>query len=152
MAVPEQLARAGAVERLFARFDALLREKGWLAMGGQIVDATVIEACRPRLTQAEKDTLKGGGTPAGWTLARHTQIDRDGRWTIKRGRKREATPGDGHKRQLEIAVPVFGYKNHVGIDREHGFVRRYSVTHGAAWDGGQLGAVLDRDNTASDVY
>jgi transposase, IS5 family len=61
----EQLARAGAVERLFARFDALLREKGWLAMGGQIVDATVIEACRPRLTQAEKDTLKGGGTPAG---------------------------------------------------------------------------------------
>jgi hypothetical protein len=23
--------------------------KGWLAMGGQIVDATVIEACRPRL-------------------------------------------------------------------------------------------------------
>jgi hypothetical protein len=35
-------------------------------------------------------------------------------------------------------VPVFGYKNHVGIDREHGFVRRYSVTHGAAWDGGQL--------------
>jgi hypothetical protein len=31
----EQLARAGAAERLFARFDALLRAKGWLAMGGQ---------------------------------------------------------------------------------------------------------------------
>lgn len=60
----EQLARAGAAERLFARFDALLRAKGWLAMGGQIVDATVIEARRPRLTQAEKDTLKGGGMPA----------------------------------------------------------------------------------------
>ena len=39
----EQLARAGAAERLFARFDALLRAKGWLAMGGQIVDATVIQ-------------------------------------------------------------------------------------------------------------
>ena len=50
----EQLARAGAAERLFARFDALLRAKGWLAMGGQIVDATVIQARRPRLTQAEK--------------------------------------------------------------------------------------------------
>src|SRR5262249_38518547 len=62
----EQLARAGAAEKLFARFDALLREKGWLAMGGQIIDATVIEARRPRLTQAEKDTLKGGGTPAEW--------------------------------------------------------------------------------------
>ena len=148
----EQLARAGATERLFARFDALLRSKGWLAMGGQIVDATVIEARRPRLTQAEKDTIKGGGVPAEWRPARRAQVDRDGRWTIKRGQKRQAAPGDGHKRQVEIAVPAFGYKNHVGIDREHGLLRRYTVTHAAAYDGGQLGAVLDGDNTASDVW
>ena len=148
----EQLARAGAAERLFARFDALLREKGWLAMGGQIIDATVIAARRPRLSQAEKDTIKGGGTPTEWTPARRAQIDRDGRWTIKRGKKREAGPGDGHQRQVEIAVPVFGYKNHVGIDRAFGFLRRYTVTHAAAHDGGQLGAVLDRDNTASEVW
>jgi transposase, IS5 family len=32
----EQLVRAGASERRFARFDALLQAKGWLAMGGQI--------------------------------------------------------------------------------------------------------------------
>ena len=142
----------GRRERLFARFDAMLRAKGWLAMGGQIVDATVIEARRPRLTQAEKDTIKGGGTPADWTPARRAQIDRDGRWTIKRGRKRQTSPEEGHKRQVEIAAPVFGYKNHVGIDCEHGFLRRYTVTHAAAHDGGQLGAVLDRDNTASDVW
>lgn len=148
----EQLARAGAVEKLFARFDARLREAGWLAMGGQIVDATVIEARRPRLTQAEKQTIKGGGIPAEWKPARRAQIDCDGRWTLKRGRKREAAPGEPHKRQVEIAVPAFGYKNHIGIDREHGFLRRYTVTHAAAYDGGQLGAVLDRDNTASDVW
>ena len=148
----EQLARAGAVERLFARFDELLRAKGWLAMGGQIVDATIIEARRPRLTQAEKDTIKGGGTPAEWKPARRAQIDRDGRWTLKRGRKRETPPSEGHQRQPEIAVPMFGYKNHIGIDREHGFLRRYTVTHAARYDGSQLGAVLDRDNTASDVW
>jgi transposase, IS5 family len=148
----EQLARAGATERLFARFDALLRAKGWLAMGGQIVDATVIEARRPRLTQAEKGTIKGGGVPAEWKPARRAQIDRDGRWTIKRGRKRETAPGDGHKRQPEIAVPVFGYKNHIGIDREHGFLRRYRISHAAAYDGSQLGAVLDPNNTASEVW
>jgi transposase, IS5 family len=148
----EQLARASAVERLFARFDNLLRAKGWLAMGGQIVDATVIEARRPRLTQAEKNTLKGGGTPAEWKPARRAQIDRDGRWTLKRGRKRESSPSEGHKRQAEIAVPMFGYKNHVGVDREHGFLRRYVVTHAARYDGSQLDAVLDRDNTASDVW
>jgi hypothetical protein len=44
--------------RLFARFDGLLRAKGWLAMGGQIVDATVIQArCfRPdRTDRAQQD-------------------------------------------------------------------------------------------------
>ena len=49
-------------------------------------------------------------------------------------------------------MPVFGYKNHIGIDRGFGFLRRYTVTHAAAYDGGQLGAVLDRDNTASEVW
>lgn len=151
----EQLGRVGAVERLFARFDEILRVKGWLAMGGQIVDATVIEARRPRLTKVEKDTIKGGGIPAEWKPARRAQIDRDGRWTLKRGRKRETpanqAPG-GHQRQPEIAVPMFGYKNHVGVDREHGLLRRYVVTHAARYDGSQLGAVLDRDNTASDVW
>ena len=47
---------------------------------------------------------------------------------------------------------MFGYKNHVGIDREHGFVRRFTVTHAAAHDGAQLGAVLDPGNTASAVW
>lgn len=124
----EPLARSGAAETLVTRFEALLREKGWLAMGGQIIDATVIEARRPRLTQTEKDTIKGGGTPGEWTPARRAQTDRDGRSTIKRGKKREVAPGAGHKRQTEIAVPAFGYENHIGIDREYGFLRRYTVT------------------------
>ncbi len=89
--------------------------------------------------------------PSEWTPARRAQIDRDGRWTIKRGRKREAVPSEGHKRQIEIAEPAFGYKNPIGIDRAFGFLRRYT-THAAAYDGGQLGTVLDRDNTASEVW
>ena len=47
---------------------------------------------------------------------------------------------------------MFGYKNHLGIDRAHGLIRRFTVTHAARHDGGQLGAVLDPDNTASDVW
>src|SRR4028119_348490 len=38
----EALKRAGTVERLFAQFDATLRAAGFLAMGGQIVDATIV--------------------------------------------------------------------------------------------------------------
>ena len=44
------------------------------------------------------------------------------------------------------------HKNHIGIDRAHGFVRRFTVTHAAAPDGAQLGAVLDPANTASPVW
>jgi transposase len=77
----EQLVQAGGFERLFDRFDAVLRERGFLAMGGQIVDATIVEARRPRLSEAEKAIVKQGGTPEGWKPARTRQVDRDGRWT-----------------------------------------------------------------------
>src|SRR5580765_4880337 len=40
----EQLTRAGAIEPLFKRFDKALRDRGVLAMGGQIVDATIVQA------------------------------------------------------------------------------------------------------------
>jgi transposase, IS5 family len=150
----EQLVRAGAIERLFARFDAALREAGYLAMGGQIVDATIIQARPARLTAEEKVVVRQGKVPEGWTLARKAQIDRDARWTLKRGRKRPPNGRDGSSRRqaIAIAVPVFGYKNHVGIDRAHGLIRTWSVTHAAAHDGGQLGALLDPANTASGVW
>jgi IS5 family transposase len=146
----EQLTRAGAIERLFARFDAVLREAGYLAMGGQIVDATVVQARRPRLTVEEKATIRGGDVPEGWSKAKTAQMDRDGRWTLKRGRKRP--PKADERSAVQLVVPCFGYKNHVGIDRRHGFIRTWTVTDAAAYDGGQLGRLLDADNTASDVW
>jgi IS5 family transposase len=149
----EQLTRAGALQRAFDRFDQALRERGYLAMGGQILDATVIEARRPRLTQDEKRTVREGKVPSHWSKARTRQIDREGRWTIKRGRKPTTPPGETQTRQATpIAIPIFGYKNHVGIDRTHGFIRRFGVTHAARHDSSQLGAVLDPQNTASDVW
>jgi IS5 family transposase len=149
----EQLTRAGAIERLFGRFDAALRDAGYLAMGGQIVDATVVEARRPRLSKDEKATVKGGGVPAGWSQAKRAQMDTDGRWTIKRGRKRSAGRSEPHERTpTELVIPVFGYKNHLGIDRRHGFIRSFVVTDAASHDGRQLGRLLDPKNTASSVW
>src|SRR5262249_51853233 len=99
------------------------------------------------------ETIKGGGVPAEWKPARRAQIDRDGRWTLKRGKKRQRpAAGNGQKHAAsEIVIPAFGYKNHVGIDRTHGFVRRFTVTHAAALDGRELGGLLDDDNLASSV-
>jgi IS5 family transposase len=148
----EQLTRAGALARLFARFDAMLAERGYLAMGGQIVDATVAEARRPRLTKEEKASSRDGGTAEGWSKARQRQIDRDGRWTIKRGRKPAPEGGAQQQTDAEIAVPLLGYKDPLGIDREHGLIRRFVVTHAARHDNSQLGAVSDPGNTGSGVW
>lgn len=75
----EQLTQAGAIERLFAGFDAALRVAGDLAMAGQIVDATIVGARRPRLSQDEKAAVKAGSVPATWPNARRAQLDPDGR-------------------------------------------------------------------------
>ena len=54
--------------------------------------------------------------------------------------------------QIDLAVPAFGYKNHVSIDRRHGLIRRWTISDAAAHDGARLAAVLDSQNTASDVW
>jgi len=147
----EQLTKAEAIKRLFQRFDAALREAGYLAMGGQIVDATIIQARRPRLSNDEKATVRNGGVPAHWSKAKRAQMDTDGRWTLRRGRKR--LERERHARaHSELVIPAFGYKNHLGIDRRHGFIRRFAVTDAAAHDGHQLGRLLDPRNTASPVW
>ena len=81
----EALKRAGAVERLFAQFDATLRAAGYLAMGGQIVDATIVAAPKQRNTEAERAAIKAGQIPEGWAEkpAKLRQKDRDARWTVK---------------------------------------------------------------------
>ena len=102
-------------------------------MSGQIVDASIIAAPRQRNTDAEKAALKEGFVPADWAAqpAKLAQKDRDARWTLKRAKARKAKE-DGTKAKVEIAIPVFGYKNHVSIDRAHGFIRKYAVTSAAA--------------------
>jgi hypothetical protein len=116
----EQLVRAGAMDRLFARFDAALHDAGYLAMGGQIIDATVVAAPRQKLTDEEKGTVRDGGAPQGWSKAKRRQKDLDARWTIKRARSKRSEAREMKAAGVQIAVPVFGYKNHAGIDRRHG--------------------------------
>ena len=116
----EQLVRAEAMETLFAQFDEVLADAGYLAMGGQLVDASVIAAPRQKLSEEEKTTIRGGGTPKHWSPAKRAQKDTDARWTIKRGRKQNHNAS--RRAAVEIAVPVFGYKNHIGTDRRFGLI------------------------------
>jgi transposase, IS5 family len=56
----EKLTKAGAIGPLFERFDATLRRSGYIAMSGQIVDASLIAAPRQRNTEDEKQAIKEG--------------------------------------------------------------------------------------------
>ncbi|MEO1318856.1 MAG: transposase, partial [Pseudomonadota bacterium] len=51
-----------------------------------------------------------------------------------------------------IAVPVFGYKSHISIDRRFGFIRESAVTAASAADGRQLWRLVSRENTGSEVW
>ena len=112
----EKLTKAGAIGPLFERFDAMLRQSGYIAMSGQIVDASLIAAPRQRNTQDEKKAIKDGRIPDDWKdkPAKLRQKDRDARWTVKytKAKPRE----DGSTPPVDLAIPVFGYQNHISLD------------------------------------
>jgi IS5 family transposase len=132
----EALTRADAVEGLFHQFDGYLKAKGYLAMGGQIIDATIVPAPRQRNSREDNAAVKEGKTPVQWKkkAAKNRQKDKDARWTKKHGKSH------------------FGYKNHVCIDRRHKLVRRYAVSSASVHDSQKLGNLLDPNNTASGVW
>jgi len=148
----ERLTKAGAIEALFTRFDLTIREAGHVPMAGQIVDASLISAPRQRNTEAEKADIKAGRIPRDWRdkPAKLRQKDRDARWTLVFGKARLRPDGTKH---ADIAIPVFGCKTHAGIDRRHGFIRRWDVTDASRHDGRMLRrGLLDKTNAGSTVW
>jgi IS5 family transposase len=148
----EALKQADAVDGLFQRFDEVLRSAGFLAMSGQIVDATIVAAPKQRNTIEEKKAIKEGRIPEAWRdkPAKLAQKDRDARWTVKytKAKPRE----DGSLPPVDLVIPAFGYKNHIAIDRAFGLIRNWTATDAAAHDGARLEEVLNPGNTASDVW
>jgi len=132
----EQLVQAGVIEALFEDFDGYLEKQGYLAMGGQIIDASIVAVPKQRNSRDENEKIKEGETPEGWEdkPAKRSQKDTDARWTKKHGKSH------------------YGYKNHVNIDRRHKLVRRYQVTDAAVHDSQVVEDILDPNNTASGVW
>jgi transposase len=149
----EKLTKAGVIRTLFDRFEATLRAAGYIAMSGQIVDASLIAAPRQRNTAAEKTAIKHGHIPEAWQdqPAKLRQKDRDARWTVKVTKARPNE--DSTTPPVDLAIPVFGYQNHVSIDRGFGFIRTWAASDAAAHAGRRLReGLLDRRNTASAVW
>ncbi|MFC3216430.1 IS5 family transposase [Novosphingobium panipatense] len=151
----ERLVKAKAIDRLFARFDAALTDRGYLAMGGQIIDATVVPAPKQRNTEEEKAAIKEGRIPERWKdkPAKIRQKDRDARWSVKytKAKVKEGVDPKAFK-PVDLAIPMFGYKNHIGIDRAHGLIRTWDASAANAHDGARLPVLISPDNTASGVW
>jgi IS5 family transposase len=132
----EVLAQAGMVEALFKQFDGHLARQGYIARGGQILDASIVPAPRTHNTRDENKTIKSGEVPEDWAdkPAKRSQKDVDARWTKKHGKSH------------------YGYKNHVNVDRKHKLVRRYHVSDAALHDSQAVDHLLMRGNTGAGVW
>ena len=132
----EALGRAGMVEALFKQFDGHLARQGYIARGGQILDASIVPVPRNHNTRGENKAIKAGETPEDWAdkPAKRSQKDTDARWTKKHGKSH------------------YGYKNHVNVDRTHKLVRRYHVSDAALHDSQAVDHLLMRGNTGAGVW
>jgi len=148
-----KLTETGTLRRVMKAFDWQLQKKGYIPMSGQIVDASLVPAPKQRNSDAEKDAIKAGKTSAEiWPDEPHkaAQKDVDARWTVKVGGKVRFDK-DG-KPLPQIALPVFGYKSHIAIDRGFGFIRECAVTSAAHADGQMLPELVTTQNTSSQVW
>ena len=132
----EQLTQAGVIETLFETFDGHLKDQGYLAMGGQIIDASIVAVPKQRNSRKENAGIKAGEMPECWQdkPAKRRQKDVEARWTKQHGRSH------------------YCYKNHVNVDRRHKLARRYQVSDAATHDSKVLDDILDGDNTALGVW
>ncbi len=135
-----------AIEVLFERFEAALLAAGFLAAGfllgsGRIIDAAIVAAPKQRDTEGEKRGIKQGRVPPQWANqpATSCQKDREARWTVK---STKARPSKDGMPRVDLAVPAFGYKNHIGIDRRHRLIRRSAVERVYARQKGPMGLYI----------
>lgn len=127
--------------------------KGYIPMSGQIVDASLVPAPKQRNSDAEKAAIRDGKAASEiWPDEpnKAAQKDTDARWTLKIGGKIRYRP-DGTPLP-QIALPVFGYKSHIVIDRRFGFIRACAVTSASHADGRMLPKLVTTKNTSSEVW
>jgi IS5 family transposase len=130
----EQLTKAKVIKKLFRQFDQFLRNSGFAAKKGQIVDASIISAPKQRNSRDENKRIKKGKIPEDWNQAKRRQKDTDARWVKKMGKNH------------------YGYKNHINIDVKNKLIRDYAVTDAATHDSQVFDDLLDDANTSRDVF
>lgn len=129
-----QLSELKLTGQLFTRFSQQLQSAGYLARGGQMIDASIVKAPVQHNRREENDQIKQGEVPEDWSEEKQRQKDTDARWTKKNNRS------------------FFGYKNHINADRKHKLIRKYVVTPANTGDSLVFDELLDEGNTSKDCW
>src|ERR1700677_629360 len=132
----DYLSEKKLVEKLFLKFDGYLKELGFAARGGQIIDASFVEVPKQRNKKEENGLIKMGMVPPEWKddQPKLCQKDVDARWTKKNKQS------------------YYGYKNHITVDNNCKLIRCYEVSDASVHDSQAFRRLIDPRNTNADVY
>lgn len=129
----ERLIMAGASESIFDAVNAQLSKHGYIARGGQMIDASIVQAPKQLMSKDEKALVGEGAMPIAWSPAKRRQKDMDARWTKKHGKS------------------YFGYKVSANADNCYKLVRKIAVSTASEHDTLHFEGVLDPANTNRDI-
>lgn len=130
----ERLMAAGASETIFEAANRELDKHGYLARGGQMIDASIVPAPKQHRPKGEKALIKEQAMPIDWSPAKRRQKDIDAMWTKKHGKS------------------YFGYKLSANVDKRYKLIRKVKVSTASEHDTLHLDEVLDTFNTSRELY
>jgi IS5 family transposase len=130
----ERLKKQDLISDISEAVGLQLAQAGFIARGGQIIDASIVTAPVQHNPRDENEAIEQGDVPEDWSTAKCAQKDMEARWTKKHGKR------------------YYGYKLHANTDRRWGFIRRMEVTPASVNDTEVFESILDKTNTCKDVY
>ncbi len=126
----ERLKAQDLIGDISAAVSGQLQRSGFIARGGQIIDASIVNAPIQRNRRDENEAIKQERVPEDWSPAKRAQKDVEARWTKKHGKS------------------FYGYKLHANTDRRWGFIRQHEVTAAHVHDSRHFETILDPCNTS----
>jgi IS5 family transposase len=129
----ERLIKAGASESVFDAVNRQLAKHGYIARGGQTIDASIVQVPKQAMSKEEKSIVEDNAMPADWSPPKRRQKDIEARWTKKHGKS------------------YVGYKMSANTDNRYKLIRKLRVSTASEHDTNHFEDVLDDANTSRAV-
>lgn len=124
------------IKEIFDLFRENLEQKGLILNEGKMVDASIVNAPKPRNNKEEHESIKEGKMPDGWNgdAPKVSQKDVDARFTKKHNKT------------------YFGYKDHIKADTVSKIIDNYVVSPADMHDSQALKELLTNKDKGQELY